>query len=1086
MKKFKVIGILAVALVMSFVIWACDPNNPNQPGNKTLEEITVSKQPNKVAYTSGEPFNPAGMVVTAHYSDDSAAAVADYVFSPTRALNTSDKTITITYAEGGVTKQATVTVTVTAAVVVPRVLEKIEIATPPTKTQYLAGESFSTAGMVIRATYDNESTSAVSGYTVAPAVLAGTESSVTISYTEEGVTKTVTQAITFLALDSITATTPTKTKYDAGEPFDPAGMVVTAKYSDQTTTRVVPAGEYTLDPAGNLTGTETSVKISYRGKDTTVNIAVVSSIVITAPPTKIAYDAGETFSPAGMVLEVTYSDGSKVSNVTSGFTTSASGNLTTETAVTVSYGGKSATQAITVRSITRLEVTTNPDKTVYSPGERFAHAGMVVTAYYTSGEPKTFSYSSLGGNYGFTIKEGLPSLTLADTKITVLLLGVELEYPITVREYTGLKVTAPPNLLYIAGFESFDPAGMVVTAVYGDGVEAAVTGFNFNPKTALAAGDNTITISYQVGNVTHTTTVTVKGLTLSDIEVTNPPTKTQYINLDTFDKTGMIVEATYGTGAETRTRAVTAYTVPAAALTGEEETVTVSYTEGGITKTKPVDIDVKILDRIEISGDVKTSYAEGDRFSTANMVVTAYFNKGDPVVLTGTEYTLSPTATTALTKAHQNSGVTVTYRNGKTDNIGIQVLGRLSLNNTIWAFGEAGDTVTLKSTLASSVLNNLTLSWESSDEAVATVVNGVVTAVGYGTATVTLFGIHNTDGEDLYRGDCAITFAEPKAITTAAEFRAIFATNEARSGNYYLTGDISFAGVTMSRPVTVGSEPRTGTGGYDGTETGFMEGLGSYWWNEDLSFFNGTFDGRGYALRNITMQITGDGAWGTSIFGTIGRSGVVKNTAFIAYRSLQTAGTTGQQGVVAQNNHGVIQNCYFEDVRITSGGGADVHGNNAVIASFNYSVIDRCVVASAASNGTGSSQLFPVVNTVRRGLHDVSDAASRAKAGDVTNTFARMDVTINGINGLSVTEFAANPAKVIAIVAGGSGRVLNQRTCTFENVKMIWTTTLPTSTTTNADHRVLLANADFSALDPTIWDYTTPGTMPTLIPQVDV
>ena len=47
-------------------------------------------------------------------------------------------------------------------------LASIEITTPPTKTAYKAGEQFSTAGMVVKATYSNGATLIATGVSVEP------------------------------------------------------------------------------------------------------------------------------------------------------------------------------------------------------------------------------------------------------------------------------------------------------------------------------------------------------------------------------------------------------------------------------------------------------------------------------------------------------------------------------------------------------------------------------------------------------------------------------------------------------------------------------------------------------------------------------------------------------------------------------------------------------------------------------------------------------------------------------------------------------------------------------------------------------
>lgn len=74
---------------------------------------------------------------------------------------------------------------------------------------------------------------------------------------------------------SISVTTqPTKTEYVAGETFDPAGMVVTAKYSDNTTKTVT---DYAIDKTGALKEGDTSIVITYQNKRAVVKITVAKN-----------------------------------------------------------------------------------------------------------------------------------------------------------------------------------------------------------------------------------------------------------------------------------------------------------------------------------------------------------------------------------------------------------------------------------------------------------------------------------------------------------------------------------------------------------------------------------------------------------------------------------------------------------------------------------------------------------------------------------------------------------------------------------------------------------------------------------------
>ena len=122
------------------------------------EGIAVTTQPNKKTYYIGEAFDPAGMVVTATFADDTTENVTDdCTFSPA-TISKDTTAITVNYQRGGIKKTDTVAVTV-------RVLASIEITTPPTKTAYKYGESFTPAGMVVAARYTDGQSRAVTGYT---------------------------------------------------------------------------------------------------------------------------------------------------------------------------------------------------------------------------------------------------------------------------------------------------------------------------------------------------------------------------------------------------------------------------------------------------------------------------------------------------------------------------------------------------------------------------------------------------------------------------------------------------------------------------------------------------------------------------------------------------------------------------------------------------------------------------------------------------------------------------------------------------------------------------------------------------------
>ena len=265
-------------------------------------------------------------------------------------------------------------------------------------------------------------------------------------------------------LSSISVSTaPTKTTYTAGEYFDPTGLVITRTYSDSTSdtyTYVDHTSEFTFSPSTStaLTTSDTSVTITYSGKSCnqaiTVNAAkTLSSISVSTAPTKTSYYDGQTFDPTGLVIRRNYSDSTydtyTYANHTSefSFTPSTSTALTTsDTSVTISYGGKSTTQSISVSAVTltSIAVSTAPTKTTYVVDETFDPTGLVITRNYSNSTSDTYTYA--GHTSEFTFNPSLSTaLTVANTSVTITYGGKSCSQTITVSTSGGGSSSDPED-----------------------------------------------------------------------------------------------------------------------------------------------------------------------------------------------------------------------------------------------------------------------------------------------------------------------------------------------------------------------------------------------------------------------------------------------------------------------------------------------------------------------------------------------------------------------------------------------------------------------------------------------------------------
>jgi len=174
------------------------------------------------------------------------------------------------------------------------------------------------------------------------------------------------KTLTAIAVTSL----PAKTVYTEGDAFDPTGLAVMAFYSDNTF-KILDGGDYSVSGYSSTPGTKT-ITVTYDGKSATFNVTVnaavvapptrtLTAIAITSLPTKMVYNEGDGFDPAGMTVIAFYSDNSFT--LLDGGDYSISGYTSTPgpKTITVTYDGKSATFNITVNPASYINGDVNND-----------------------------------------------------------------------------------------------------------------------------------------------------------------------------------------------------------------------------------------------------------------------------------------------------------------------------------------------------------------------------------------------------------------------------------------------------------------------------------------------------------------------------------------------------------------------------------------------------------------------------------------------------------------------------------------------------------------------------------------------------
>ena len=188
----------------------------------------------------------------------------------------------------------------------------------------------------------------------------------------------------------------------------------------------------------------------------------------------------------------------------------------------------------------------------------------------------------------------------------------------------SIEITTPPKKTEYFEGENFDKTGMVVTAKYNSKKKPSVvldsSSYSITNGTNLKAGQTSVTITYEDKSVNQT--ISVEKNSVTDLKIKTPPTKIEYKEGEHFDKTGMVIEATFKDGTK---KEITDYLITNGNnVKGNQTEIIISY--GEKTVAQAITVIPNPLQEINVAkAPDKTKYVVGQDFDKTGMVITGTY-----------------------------------------------------------------------------------------------------------------------------------------------------------------------------------------------------------------------------------------------------------------------------------------------------------------------------------------------------------------------------------------------------------------------------------------------------------------------------
>lgn len=465
---------------------------------RSLVSIAVSKMPAKTEYLEGkDEFSPSGGELTLTYNNGTSKTVdmKDAAFTGFDNSTPGVQTVTVSY--GGKTTTLKVTV-------IEKTLEKIELTTLPSKTQYLEGkDKLQKDGGVITLYYNNGKTATVSlndaDVTGFNNRVVGTQT-LTVHYMEKTAQFEVKIIAKSVSRISVASVPDVVTYLEGKDELSADGGKITVYYNNDTEDEIFMDASMLSGFDCDTVGIQT-ITVTYGGKTAFFEVEVIAKTLekielLSAPAKKTYREKKDTLNLSGARINLIYNNGTTApieitDEMVSGFDNGVIGKQT----ITVTYMGKTTTFEVEIiaKTAMSISVTQKPDKLTYLEGkDELDVTGGVITVYYDNDSTSTMVMTP-------DMITGFDNSKPGTQTLTVTYLGKTATFDVVIKakSLVGFElVKNPVKTVYKEG-EALTLEGIVGRFTYDNGAVV-----DLPVSTAFASGFNNRKVGKQTVTIT--------------------------------------------------------------------------------------------------------------------------------------------------------------------------------------------------------------------------------------------------------------------------------------------------------------------------------------------------------------------------------------------------------------------------------------------------------------------------------------------------------------------------------------------------------------------------------------------------------